>query len=298
MRPESFDIFTSKEIILYRDIYNSVKKTLINDYGLVDFNNYYSNHESPTMKAIAYRFYGKLLETNFFQAAEIALKENRNEDDVTYLRHPIFYARTSYPNSNINDLPLLEGHPHFDRAYLIPAYSLWLALDIVNKETGGLCFFDQTDEIVDLFNVGWGNLNKFSYDTYIKNHKKLDVILKNNILHPNLNEGQAYIFNSYTLHGSTRPLTKRRLSFDFRFVRKNDLLKCAPLSIRLVEAFNNDPLDILSKNMFLIGDYIEAKRLNSKIESLFSNIHVNKVADITVKNQKMNWRLENSFLNK
>ena len=66
---ETLEIFTKKEIILYQDIYEEVKNKFIDDYGLDDFDKYYIDAESPTMKAISYRFYLELLRTNFFSRA-------------------------------------------------------------------------------------------------------------------------------------------------------------------------------------------------------------------------------------
>ena len=292
---ETLEIFTQKEIVLYQDIYEKVKNKFIDDYGLDDFTTYYIDAESPTMKAISHRFYIELLGTNFFQVAEQAIKNNRDEGDVKYLRHPMYWARTAYP-TNTSKQKLLDAYPHYDRTFMIRAYSMWLALSDANTETGGLCFFKKSKQMTDLFNIEWGSLGKFNPKTYSIKYKELDPTIEGKIIYPNLNAGQAYLFNSYTLHGSTWPMSKKRLSFDCRFITNNNFLEASPLAMRIIEAFNRDPLDVISKNMFLAGDYIGANRINSKIESSFSKDTINEICDITVRDQKISWRIENSFI--
>lgn len=294
------ELFDESEISKYRRLFfetiDEIKNDYFNEISTREFTESYINFESVVMKAIGYRFYLKILNDSFFDQVSEKVKYVNKENNSEYLRHPIFYTRIAYPEKNISDLSLLSSQPHYDRSYDLYAYTLWLALENIDMETGGLCFFNNNEQVDKFFKVKWGEKNKYNFDLYEANHNEIDPLIHDKIIHPKLNAGQAYLFDSNILHCGTRSKSKNRVSFDFRFVNKKALEKTDVKTKTLFDLFSNKPHEILSKNLFLIGDYIAANKINSNVESSLPYELVNSKLDIKIPNQKLSWRFENSFI--
>jgi hypothetical protein len=278
------------------EIINEIKADYMNDLSFDDFKKYYIDFESVVMKAIGYRFYYKILKEGFFEKIEYKIKDFFDEKYVVYLRHPIFYTRIIYPEKDFTNLPLLSSQPHFDRSFNLHAYTVWLAMDEIDCETGGLCFFNKNEKIDELFEVEWGQKNKYNSDLYKQNHEDIDPIIINYLIQPKLSAGQAFLFDSNTLHCGVRPRSKERLSFDFRFIKKSELKKTDERTGYIFELFDKNPDEILAKNLFMIGDHIASKKIKPNIENLLPVDLVITALDIKKRYQKLSWRLENSFI--
>ena len=183
----------------------------------------------------------------------------------------------------------MEGQPHYDRSFNIKAFTIWLTLDIANVESGGLCFFKNNNFITKNFFVKWGQKNKFNTDKYIKNYKKFDSKLEKACIKANLKPGQCYVFDSNTLHGSTKSITRERWSLDFRFIPKSMLSKCDMNSKKIIETFNEDINLSNAKNLILLGG---EKLLNKKYN--FENIKPLYNLKLPT---KLSWRDEYSWIN-
>ena len=245
-------------------------------------------HESVVMKCAAYRFASPEVTKELFSAAIRACEFN--EED--YIFHPVFYLRISKPTINN---ALLDSQPHYDRSFGLFAYSFWLALEDASTDTGGLCFFE--DSVESFFKVDWNEPNIYNYDKYMCNYKEIDALIKGMIIPPELDAGAAYMFDSNTLHGATKPKTAVRLSFDFRIAEKSSV---SDLDLRSKTIFNTYKDGVAlsnAKNLRLLGDFIGAERLQKKYllsASLINNINAH--TDISLPKNKLSWRTEYSWI--
>ena len=292
------EFFNENEIHKYTKLLEKVINEFLSDYlpevKYEEFICNYTNHESITMKIIAYRFYLELININFFDIVISKLVNLNIFKKNEIKKHPVFYLRISSPDKSINSL--LESQPHYDRSYNLFAYSYWLALKNINQSTGGLCFFNQSSEIKTMFEVPWGEPNRFNFDKYYQSHNIIDPIIRNSIIHPNLRAGKAYMFDSNVLHGATKPLSDIRISFDFRFLTKNEILKANKRVQKIINFFNDDPCSIILKNLLLFGDekillkYNNSLKIKNDIKPLINNY------EFLNPNKKIHWSIENSFI--
>ena len=90
-----------------------------------------------------------------------------------------------------------------------------------------ICDFTGTNhkEITKYFLTPWEKPNRHNYDGYLDNIEKLDDMLRQGVNVPYADIGDVLSFDWQVLHGATRPLKKRRLSFDFRLVQGGILKK-------------------------------------------------------------------------
>ena len=253
-------------------------------------------HESVVMKCAAYRFADPellhgLLYPNATKHTDLFTTENT-------LIHPIFYLRKSKKyavDSDATEGSFLDGQPHYDRSFNMPAQSFWLALSNANIQTGGLCFFKEG--LDQLFHIEWGEKNKYSTSMYQSEYHKLDPSIIPRVIYPNIKSGGVYTFDSNKLHGSTKPISDTRLSFDFRILLKAESEKTDERSKRLILNFNDNIALSNAKNLFLLGDvkganiYIKNYELNP--EDIVSIEQLNVAPKSS---QKLHWSSEYSFI--
>lgn len=253
-------------------------------------------HESVVMKCAAYRFADpEVLEGILYPNA---VKHTNLFTTDNTLIHPIFYLRKSKKyaaDSDVEDDYFLDGQPHYDRSFNIPAQSFWLALRDANIQTGGLCFFEEG--LDELFHIEWGEKNKYSTTMYKNEYKKLDPSIIPRVIHPDIKSGGAYTFDSNELHGSTRSISDTRLSFDFRVLLRSNLEEADERSKRLILNFNDNIALSNARNLFLIGDvkgankYIKNHKLNLEDVISIKQLHV-----APENNQLLHWSSEYSFI--
>jgi hypothetical protein len=185
-------------------------------------------HESLVMKLVAYRFF----------TMDIA---NRLRALVgpEMLIHPVFYLRFSYPDIHYSEkqrAAFLDSQPHYDTSYGLDAQTFWLALDDVDEETGGLCSFS-TQEIHDHFPSG--ETNRYNLDRYWDAAADLDPMLRLGTVAPAIAAGDILTFDSSMLHGATKPITRKRISLDFRLIPQDTFIIDRGVR-RIFDAVNED----------------------------------------------------------
>jgi hypothetical protein len=214
------------------------------------------DHASPVMRAASYRFASRTTVDALLHSVRQYL--SNQSIDTPFLLHPIFYLRFSNSqnkSSAAQSIALLEGQPHYDLALGIPAYSFWLALLPRTKESGGICTFNITPQLYDAFRVNQKGLNAYNYEGYVAAAQYLDPLLKDQIVEPELQAGDAFLFDNSVLHAATRGTGGVRLSFDFRIILANDLLALRDPIRQLVEEFNEDPEKCNRANLQSLGDF-------------------------------------------
>tara|TARA_B110000977_G_scaffold201014_1_gene293665 strand:- start:1712 stop:2614 length:903 start_codon:yes stop_codon:yes gene_type:complete len=253
-------------------------------------------HESVVMKCAAYRFADPevlqgILYPNAVKHTNLFTTDNT-------LIHPIFYLRKSKKYAadlDVKDDYFLDGQPHYDRSFNIPAQSFWLALRDANIQTGGLCFFEEG--LDQLFHIEWGEKNKYSTTMYQNEYKKLDPSIIPRVIHPDIKSGGAYTFDSNELHASTRPISETRLSFDFRVLLRSNLEEADERSKRLILNFNDNIALSNAKNLFLIGDVVGANKYIKNYKLNLEDIISIKQLHVAPKsNQLLHWSAEYSFI--
>ena len=185
-----------KEIImeLYHDYFSEIDED--------EFQKKYVFHTSLVMKCAAYRFANQDL---WVKLKKQALKILNSQEEFNgklslddFFCHPIFYLRYSSKNvrrHNEWDNVFLDSQPHYDRSFNIKSFTFWLTFLKADINSGGLCFFNETNKLNNEFKVKWGEKNKHNYDTYVKKYLEIDEELKKNCIHPNLNAGECYLFD-------------------------------------------------------------------------------------------------------
>jgi len=291
--PKIINLLNKKETknlnLKFKNTLLNYKKKYSRNSSLLDFKKKFVNHESVIMKCIAY----SMMDHAFWMKMKKKVKSYLEREKLCkeeLFCHPIFYSRHSSPEIQKKNKCLLEGQPHYDRSFNIKAYTIWLSLDFANFESGGLCFFKNNKFVRKNFFVKWGEKNKFNTDKYMKNYKKFDYELKKVFIPPNLSPGQCYLFDSNTLHGSIKSISKERWSLDFRFIPKSMIKKCDLNSKKIIESFNKDINLSNARNLSLLGDHELLKNKKKQIKKIKSKYNLRKPT-------KLSWRDEYSWIN-
>lgn len=224
-----------------------------------EFQNHHLGHSSLVAKIAAYRFLSHELSIELRDAVLPAAKRLYDVDDLIF--HPIFYLRISYPGVIYSDLhanAFLDSQPHFDRSFGINAYSFWIALDDIDEESGGLAGFAGAD-IEEVF---WDDgRNRYDYERYLLAAKDLDPLLQRTAGTYSIGAGDVLTFDSDTLHGATKPKSRRRLSFDFRLAKPSEVAAATPRTQHIFERFNENVTLSNAMNLNWIGDTVGARRI-------------------------------------
>jgi hypothetical protein len=277
----------------------ALKQDYFSDLTDERFGSDYIFHESVVMKALAYRW--ATAERFQFLANKAAnvLSGHRNvsqTDPNDFYVHPIFYLRKSkanYVRDERTRSVFLDGQPHYDRSFGVFAFTFWLSLRDASKNTGGLAFFKDDPKLNEKFMTAWGQKNKYSYDKYIDAHEKLDQILIDKVIDPNIKAGQAYLFHSNVLHGSTKALTEARLSFDFRLIHRDDLKNASSADQSLILKFNEDIDLSQSYGLVALGD-TAASSQHLRRDDLEGDIvkKLNQIENFRLPKQMLHWQVE------
>lgn len=261
-------------------------------------------HESLVMKQAAFRFLSTdIADLLLSRVAAIleSISERSSSDRLFF--HPVFYTRLSVPNEfkGSSEIAFFDSQPHYDRSFNVYARSCWLALKDVCYQTGGICFFNESSEVSSDFYVSWGEKNRYNYDLYVANHRRLDAFLVPQVIHPTLKAGEAYFFDSNVLHAATKPITKSRMSFDFRVYDDSVLHDCDLRTKMLFNVVAHDLEISNAMNLLTFGDLNGALFIYPDLED-FLGISGRDALDLfsryssTVPGQKVSWRDEYSFL--
>ena len=203
------ELINSEMVQLYKDYENT-------ETTFEDFCNQTIWHESIGMKILANRLLLKLGPKWIEEKLKTAIK--KIDPDSQYYLHPIFYLRITSPeisHEHTISSALFDSQPHYDRSFGLKAFSFWIALVDVAEDTGGLCFFNKHKNVEKLF-PSQQRINKYDSTNYLRHHDFVDKQMYRFVQHPKLSSGQAYVFSWYDLHGATKPIDKKRISFDIR----------------------------------------------------------------------------------
>jgi hypothetical protein len=275
---------------------NSIVDAIYNDYfskiSRNIFNTKYLDSESVVSKCIAYRFAEPEVLNNIFSKTLQKFKYNLKD----YCLHPIFYVRKSFYNNNNKSNSILETQPHYDNSYSVFANTCWLALANVNKNTGGLCFFKNDKNIERLFKMPFKERNKYNFEKYYSDANKIDKIIKKKIIFNNLKKGGVCIFDSKKLHGGIRGKNSIRMSFDFRFYHKNQLIKTSAKNRKILNFFRENHAYSNAKHLFILGDKIGSEYYIKKYNLDKQMVESTAPRKNLKKDLKMHWSDEYAWL--
>lgn len=307
--PQVLTLLKRDEIIEYAEIFHSELRQIYVDYfstvSYGDFEENYVFNESLVMKCFAYRFANseimKLLRDRCVNAISSECSGSFSDDLKDAFIHPIFYARISNPgvsHSAEREKAFLDSQPHYDRAFGVYAYSFWLAINQANKDSGGLCFFSSNGKDMKHFHAGWGESNQYNYDGYLENYEQLDKAIKDKCIHPDIKAGQCYMFNSNVLHAATKPLSKKRASFDFRLIPSSELSAFGETPRKIILFFNENISLSNALNLFYLGDRKGALRVYPEIEQYIeeNSLNVAPTFDILAAKHKLPWSMEYGWM--
>lgn len=217
-------------------------------------------HTSLVAKCLAYRFFSSEIFNRLRSDLRAPIEKIYGCTD--YVMHPIFYYRMSYASLYREERhrnAFFDSQPHYDRSFNLHAFSFWMALEDVDSESGGLCYFDN-QETIDIFKPVNGK-NVYNYDKYLESAHEVDLWVRPNTVQPHLPAGSLFTFNSDLLHAATKPTTRRRLSCDFRMLPVSEVQKADPATARIIQEFNRSPSFSNALNLLLLGDNRGAARL-------------------------------------
>ena len=216
----------------------------------------YLGHTSMISRSWAYRLLDQEVFNDLKKYALQALsKQGIVEDTRDFFLYPIFYLRMSNPKYVMREemkRSLLDSQPHYDQSFGLSAIQLWIPLEDVDEDTGGLCGFDKSAE--QIFPVVGG---KIRYDTsgYLDNYRELDSKIKDKIKTFRVSQGDMLIFGTHALHGATRPRSKQRFSVDFRLIPKQNFENASKRFMKVLNFFNKNLNLSNALNLLVLGDY-------------------------------------------
>ena len=194
-----------------------------------------------------------------------------------YLLHPIFHLRVSYPEQydqhggggrNDPKSALLESQPHYDRSFGLYQHTFGMAINDLDLESGGTCFFKNSPQVMDLFAVEYDGRNQYNYTSYIEDSTRIDELIQSSIIYGDLKAGQAYWFDSAVLHGGTRPISRLRMSFDFRVIPADNNNAESLSRDGCIQLFNEHRDFCNSMNLLMLGDIEGAVELTPNLHHI------------------------------
>ena len=240
---------------------------IYNDYfsGLDEqaFQTKHLGNTSLVMKLAAYRFAGSDVIGPLLNAARSTISDIYGVNDVVL--HPIFYLRIGYPGLNYSaayQSAFLDSQPHYDRSFGIDAFSFWVALVDIDGDTGGLAEFCG-DEVSALF--PWERKNRLNFNLYLEAARDIDPILRRSCKTFRIDAGDMLTFDSSVLHGATKPISRKRISFDFRLAPIAEVAS-ADAAVKAKFDAVNGSIDLSNaRNLAYLGDTLGANRILSKL---------------------------------
>ena len=162
---------------------------------------------------------------------------------------------------------LLFTEPHYDRyTFNNSGNTFWIPIHNASKKTGTLCYIKKNKKISNFFTKN--QRNKFNIENYVKNHKSVEDLIKNNIRSVNCNYGNALYFDQNILHGAIHSKRYNRTSINFQitFARLNQIKK--DKKFYLTNFFLREK-NIL--NLMFHGDFIYYYKNKKMINHMFKN---------------------------
>ncbi len=176
---------------------------------------------------------------------------------------------------------LLFTEPHYDKyAFNNDGNTFWIPIHNTNKKTGTLCYIKKNKKISNFFPKN--QKNKFNIANYIKNHKSVEDIIKNNIRPVNCYYGNALYFDQNILHGAIHSEKNNRTSVNFQitFAKLNQIKKDKKFYVTNFFLKEKNILNLMfhgdfiyyNKNKKLINDIFKNKKLPSYLVKKFNTL--------------------------
>ncbi|MBI3252527.1 MAG: phytanoyl-CoA dioxygenase family protein [Candidatus Omnitrophica bacterium] len=220
--------------------------------------------ESVVSRIVTFRFASTaiLLRIKDYLAPQLRDFHGSRED---FMLCPLFYLRFCQPGvflSKEHEKAFLYTEPHYDTAYGVFGFSIWVPLEEINESTGGLCGF--STHVSDVVPAPLkGEKNRYNLNEYLSKAHEVDPLLKSEIVQYALKQGDALVFDPQTVHGATKPRSRRRLSFNFRFVPASQVRNASPTAKRLFDAIEKSLNLCNGINLAWLGDRLGASRVFS-----------------------------------
>ena len=280
---------------------NKELNLLKKDYELIDIDKSLIK-ETLLCRALSYKVINDKLKNSFEKKINSYLSKNSlKKKNQKYIINPLVYIRFCNPREKLiknYKSADLYTEPHYDKSFdKIKFHSIWLPLEKTSYETGSLCYFKIPGKLRKK-NFPISGKNKYSIHNYFKNPESADRILSSHTNPVYLNKGDVIFFNSYCLHGATKPISKRRLSINFQ-VFDSKVLKSQNSNEKNKFLLSNYSMDICNLlNLLLIGDMAGAKRIykkmdKKKLKNSFSMFN----EDVNINIKKLISRISNTMNN-
>ena len=265
------NFFKSSFISYLNQKFKTEIKTLKKDYKSIDVDKHLIK-ENLIARSLSYRVFDNKLKNFLEKKINICLNKKITKDK--FILNPVVYYRSCKPEG-ISTIKYkrskLYTEPHYDKSIdNNKFFSIWIPLKKTNFETGTLCYFDIPD-ILRKKEFPISDKNKFSFYNYFKNPEPVDKLLSNYVNTVYLDAGDIIFFNGNCLHGATKPISRERLSINFK-VFNSKILKSKNKFEKNKFLLSNHSIDICNFiNLLSIRDYIGAKRVYKKIGKIKLN---------------------------
>jgi len=253
----------SNGVTALRDRALSTLTQIKNDYFPTldddEFHRRHLGHTSLTMKIAAYRFFDDEIFATLRAAVETQAMAIYGATDLKL--HPIFYLRMSFPGiwrTEAERNAFLDSVPHYDRSYGVHAFSFWLTLEDADEASGGLASFTLPDIETHFATDG---RNRYNQTGYQEMAVAIDPLLRRGTRTWPARAGDILTFDSTLLHGATKPVTRRRISLDFRLAPSQAIAAAAPEHQRIFDAFGENVALSNARNLAMLGDTVGAERI-------------------------------------
>jgi hypothetical protein len=236
--------------------------------------------ESIASRILGYRFTNTTAMNPIIDAVSGWLSSNKIPGKWYF--SPLIYPRICRPNYEvIKNNALLYTEPHYDKIDgLSPFWGVWVPLEEVNEETGGLCYFDMPNEIREIHFPA--SKKNFTLKSYITDHKNVDQIVAPYLRVISATPGDVILFNEKCLHGATKPISKNRISINFQMMHESILGKLSGFEklkiiyanryldeLNLINLFNLGDSKFVIKNLDVLNKQVISERiLNQEIEKI------------------------------
>lgn len=277
----------------------------------LDFN-FLIQKESLASRFLGYRFSNTAVMSPIVEAVSSWLSANKMPGKWYF--SSLIYPRICRPNyAVINNNALLYTEPHYDKIDgLNPFWGVWVPLEEVNEDTGGLCYFDMPNEIREAHFPA--SKKNFTLKSYITEHKNIDKIVAPHLRVISAKPGDVILFNEKCLHGATKPISKNRISINFQMIHETVLTKLTKFEqlktiyanryldeLNLINLFNLGDNKFVTKNLDVLNkQLISEKMLSQEIEKINLNAFssLEKVPSYEDLKQVLPWSQEFMWLKK
>jgi hypothetical protein len=271
-----------ENINLINESLNVTQEELILDLKNLSLNkiNELIQKESIAARILSYRFTNSSIIGLLIKHLNEWLAKNKKSG--RYYFSPLIMTRICRPGLDVyKNEAMLYTEPHYDKVEnLNPYFGVWVPLEPVNDETGGICWFDMPEDFrLKHFPLAGKNL---SLKDYSVNFKNVDQMVKPFLRTLDLVPGDVVIFDENCLHGATKPRSKARRSLNFQMIHESTVAKFSDFERDKILLINSD-LNICNLiNLFHLGDAkFVGRNLNNysfeKIDSIVLKREISKI---------------------